>query len=141
MYHLWYLLAAPLPFRPIIVLHHNYKVKLFYNMFHYYYCNIMINYSLFSPFSICSYSFNLFLVLHHCCPVTLYCKLPLSPPIVVDIILQLFNELKAGIPISIPDTWFMSLRFVSTLIIAGVDARTFNFPFTFAGKNLFEKFH
>ncbi len=32
------------------------------------------------------------------------CKLPLSPPIVVDIILQLFNELKAGIPNSIPDT-------------------------------------
>ncbi len=60
------------------------------------------------------------------------CKLPLSPPIVVDIILQLLNELKAGIPNSIPDTWFILLSLVSTLIIAGVAAQTFNFPLTFA---------
>ncbi len=48
-------------------------------------------------------------------------KSSLLPAIAVDVILQLFKELKAVILNSLLDTWFMLLLLVSTRIIASVD--------------------
>ena len=55
------------------------------------------------------------------------CKSATSPDNAVDVILALPADVKAGIPNSIPETWFIALVSVSILKVVGLPPLICNF--------------